>query len=99
MVDSNQSNWDELLDVALYSLRTERQSSTRHSPFEVMFGGRQPKYEEEWNGDKVFLIVCLGVPFSEWASIPQVGALNKIELGSQTGFTVVMASIYTEVYK
>lgn len=39
LVNDNQSNWDEFLDVILYPLRIERQTSTKVSPFEIMFSG------------------------------------------------------------
>jgi len=44
LINENQDNWDTLIDIALFSLRTERQTAIKYSPFEVMFGGRQPLF-------------------------------------------------------
>ena len=45
-MDENQQNWDLLIDPILFAMRTERQRSTKYSPFEIMFG-RTPKYPME----------------------------------------------------
>ncbi len=37
MVIDHQNNWDDLLDPALFSIRTSRQKSTKYTPFELMF--------------------------------------------------------------
>ncbi len=37
LVNHHQNNWDELLDPALFAIRTSRQKSTKYTPFEVMF--------------------------------------------------------------
>ncbi|XP_065663664.1 uncharacterized protein LOC136085861 [Hydra vulgaris] len=47
LVDDNQTNWDEFIDIVLYPLRIERQTSTKVSPFELMFGGRPPVCNSE----------------------------------------------------
>ena len=31
-------DWDEYLDLAMFSMRQERQRSIKYSPFEVMYG-------------------------------------------------------------
>lgn len=36
-IDEDQTNWDELLDPILFSYRVTRQSSTKFSPFYMMF--------------------------------------------------------------
>lgn len=38
IVRDNQSNWDDLLDPALFAIRTSRQKSTKFTPFQMMFG-------------------------------------------------------------
>jgi hypothetical protein len=38
VVNESQNNWDEKLDGVLYGYRTRPQSSSKYSPFEVMFG-------------------------------------------------------------
>ena len=37
-VNDNQDDWDELLPVALFAIRTCKQKSTHFSNFELMFG-------------------------------------------------------------
>ena len=37
VVNEHQDNWDDLLDPALFSIRTSRQKSTKYTPFELMF--------------------------------------------------------------
>ena len=37
-VNDDQDNWDELLPVVLFAIRTSKQKSTCYSPFELMFG-------------------------------------------------------------
>lgn len=37
LVNDHQNNWDELLDPALFAIRTSRQKSTKYTPFETMF--------------------------------------------------------------
>ena len=58
LVNDHQDNWDVLVDPALFSLRTEKQSSTKYSPFEIMFG-RQPtipaQCKEEFAVDEVII--------------------------------------------
>lgn len=41
-----QDNWDEYLDMVMFSMRTEHQSSTKYSPSEVMYG-RKPVFPSE----------------------------------------------------
>lgn len=36
-VNDHQNNWDELLDPALFAIRTSKQKSTKYTPFELMF--------------------------------------------------------------
>lgn len=36
-VNSEQNNWDELIDGALFAYRTSVQKSTKFTPFEMMF--------------------------------------------------------------
>ncbi|XP_047126197.1 uncharacterized protein LOC124807812 [Hydra vulgaris] len=55
LIDENQSNWDEFLDVVLYPLRVERQTSTKVSPFEIMFGGRLPVFSSELKEEIIVL--------------------------------------------
>ena len=38
LVNSNQNNWDDLLDEVLFSYRTSRQDSTKFTPFFLMHG-------------------------------------------------------------
>ena len=38
MTNENGDNWDELLDAALFAYRTSVHASTKHTPFQVMFG-------------------------------------------------------------
>ena len=42
MVDENQSQWDKFLDSVLFACRTNKQSSTKYSPFFLMYG-REPR--------------------------------------------------------
>ena len=37
LINEHQDNWDELLDSALFSIRTSKQKSTKYTPFEIMF--------------------------------------------------------------
>ena len=46
LVNENQDNWDEFLEEVAYSMRTQKQSSTRFTPFRLMFG-RDPKSVNE----------------------------------------------------
>lgn len=48
IINKKQNNWDECIDTALFSLRTERQTTTKFSPFEIMFN-RQPVFPSEMN--------------------------------------------------
>lgn len=41
-VDSHQRNWDTVLPYALFCYRASRQSSTKQSPFQLLFG-REPR--------------------------------------------------------
>ena len=41
MVNDKQDHWDQFIDVAMFSMRSEHQSSTKYTPFEVMYG-RKP---------------------------------------------------------
>ena len=43
----DQTNWDQLIDPVLFAMRTERQRATKYPPFEVMFGGRMPRFPTE----------------------------------------------------
>ena len=58
LVNDHQDNRDVLVDPVLFSLRTEKQSSTKYSPFEIMFG-RQPtipaQCKEEFAVDEVII--------------------------------------------
>lgn len=45
-MNERQDNWDEYLDMVMFSMRTEHQSSTKYSPFEVMYG-RKPVFPSE----------------------------------------------------
>ena len=47
MCNEHQTDWDELIHAVLYSMIVERLTSTRFSPFEVMFGGRPAKFKGE----------------------------------------------------
>ena len=42
LVNENQDDWDEFLEEVAYSMRTQQQSTTRFTPFKLMFG-RDPK--------------------------------------------------------
>lgn len=37
VVDEDQQNWDEKLDTVLMGYRASRQSSTKHSPYYMLF--------------------------------------------------------------
>ena len=41
MVNDKQDDWDQFIDVVMFSMRSEHQSSTKYTPFEVMYG-RKP---------------------------------------------------------
>ena len=45
-MNERQDNWDEYLDVVMFSMRTEHQSSTKYSLFEVMYG-KKPIFPSE----------------------------------------------------
>ena len=38
LVNENQNNWDEFLEEVAFSIRTQKQGSTKFSPFFLMFG-------------------------------------------------------------
>ena len=38
MVNDKQDDWDQFIDVMMFSMRSEHQSSTKYTPFEVMYG-------------------------------------------------------------
>ena len=38
MVNDKQDDWDQFIDVVMFSMRSEHQSSTKYTPFEVMYG-------------------------------------------------------------
>ena len=40
----HQDDWESYLDAALFSINTSEQSSTKISPFKMMFGGREPRF-------------------------------------------------------
>ena len=49
MVNDKQDDWDQFIDVVMFSIRSEHQSSTKYTTFEVMYGhkpidinGREP---------------------------------------------------------
>ena len=39
-------NWDDMLDDVAFSIRTQKQASTRFTPFFLMFG-REPRFPRE----------------------------------------------------
>jgi hypothetical protein len=41
-INSNQNNWDQYIPIVLLAYRTCEQSSTGHSPFELLYG-REPR--------------------------------------------------------
>ena len=41
MVNDKQDDWDQFIDVVMFSMRSEHQLSTKYTPFEVMYG-RKP---------------------------------------------------------
>lgn len=38
MVNEHQNNWDDYLEDVAFSIRTQRQKSTKYTPFFLMFG-------------------------------------------------------------
>ncbi|KAJ1174550.1 hypothetical protein NDU88_006371 [Pleurodeles waltl] len=63
MVSDSGKDWDQKLPLVMYAIRTHEQSSTGHSPFELVFG-RQPRnlldmaaelWEEENNEERPIL--------------------------------------------
>ena len=38
LVNTRQDDWDQYIDVVMFSMRTEHQLSTKYSPFEEMYG-------------------------------------------------------------
>ena len=38
MVNEKQDNWDQFIDVVMFSMRSKHQLSTKSTPFEVMYG-------------------------------------------------------------
>ena len=38
LVNTRQDDWDQYIDVVMFSIRTEYHLSTKYSPFEVMLG-------------------------------------------------------------
>ncbi|PJE77652.1 hypothetical protein CI610_03421 [invertebrate metagenome] len=46
MVNEHQTNWDAFLDGALFAMRTKPQSSTKYSPFFLLYG-REARYPSQ----------------------------------------------------
>ena len=42
LINEHHNNWDELLEEVAFSMRTQKQGSTKFSPFFLMFG-RHPR--------------------------------------------------------
>lgn len=42
LVNEHQNNWDQFLEDIAFSIRTQKQGSTKYSPFFLMFG-RHPR--------------------------------------------------------
>ena len=38
MVNDKQDDWDQFIDVVMFSMLSEHQSSTKYTSFEVMYG-------------------------------------------------------------
>uniref|UniRef100_A0AAV2J4F2 Uncharacterized protein n=1 Tax=Knipowitschia caucasica TaxID=637954 RepID=A0AAV2J4F2_KNICA len=38
LVNDQQNNWDTFLDATLFSLRSKVHTSTKHTPFQLMYG-------------------------------------------------------------
>ena len=38
LVNTRQDDWDQYIDVVMFSMRTEHELSRKYSPFEVMYG-------------------------------------------------------------
>ena len=45
LVNEHQNNWNDHLEKVAYSIRTQKQSSTKYTPFCLMFG-RNPNSPE-----------------------------------------------------
>ena len=52
LVNEHQNNWCDFLDEVAYSIRTQKQASTKYTPFYLMFG-RNPN-----SAQMVFKILC-----------------------------------------
>ena len=48
-MNEKQDNWDDYLDAVMFSMWAEHQSSTKYSPFKVMYG-RRPVFPSEVKG-------------------------------------------------
>lgn len=46
LVNEKQDDWDRFLDDVAYSIRTQKQASTKYTPFYLMFG-RNPRAAQE----------------------------------------------------
>lgn len=55
--DADGKNWDEFVDEVAFSIRTQRQASTKYSPFFLMFG-RVPRMPLEVSTLCSFYIFC-----------------------------------------
>ena len=54
LVNENQNNWDDFLEDIAFSIRTQKQGSTKFTPFFLMFG-RHPRTPCEVN-EIIFVI-------------------------------------------
>ena len=46
LVNEHKNNWNDYLEEGAYSIRTQKQSSTKYTPFYLMFG-RNPNSPEQ----------------------------------------------------
>lgn len=61
LVNDCQNNWDEHLESVAFSIRTQRQASTKFTPFFLMFN-RRPRLPLEVSAEKdIFLIFAVKI--------------------------------------
>jgi hypothetical protein len=81
MVNEHQNNWDEYLDGALFSQRTKRHSSTKFTPFFLLYG-REAVYPSQlppaFTGEVCDTIVIKKRGFKEYSLITYTWHKNVI---------------------
>uniref|UniRef100_A0AAV2IWE8 Integrase catalytic domain-containing protein n=1 Tax=Knipowitschia caucasica TaxID=637954 RepID=A0AAV2IWE8_KNICA len=73
LVNDQQNNWDTFLDATLFSLRSKVHTSTKHTPFQLMYG-REAVFPSEVPVDFPLSIV-----------LPDEDDINKFKKGHSRG--------------